>query len=581
MNAFKRKNKITKEKYFSKLISIDNFTNILIKTLETISQCLLNARKNTSDSLSIFEEKLNNDKIQYDIIKFIIELLQNNFDTILGVMNDFSVITINMKEKIKNAQIKFIDYNNLSNEITEKYESLLKSKEEFYSIAEKAEKETLNSIKLTIKDGFEQNDNWKNLLRETKEKYNEYKNILNNINKTIINANKTKNILINSYNEITKEYNNLFINYLNIIIEKQKNINKIDETFKNIINNSKKIKYEYYNKSSYQKPFEAIPFEQYHTKLNFDECEDDLSYSVYSATIGTLENYIDEYVTKTEKINEEYKLEAKNNLKQLLKINSFNIENQKQILNYINNPNTHKIFLSLLTKLRVNNGFEKSELLIKTIGLCLNKILEEAEKKNYFDTAEECIVLSQTFYYKDKNSGNKIYIIEYLKKNKWITSPQFWRKKTDILYIEESEKIKKNSVVKWEILDNNVKIKKKGSILFSQITSSVQNMLSLKIEVKVILKVVSNILQKYNYLNENDKNSIYNIIGVDKFNIDKIINEINARGDINENKENDRNSIEINEKNNSNENIENSLNSIKINEKKESKNIDIGINENL
>ena len=278
-----------------------------------------------------------------------------------------------------------------------------------------------------------------------------------------------------------------------------------------------------------------------------------------------MEKYIDEYVPKEELDNEKYKNEAKKNLKQLLSLENdlFTEENKEKILNYINNPLIHKIFLMLIKELRVNYKFEKSELFIKTIGECFNKILEEAEKKNDFDISEDCIMLSLTFYYKDKNSGNKIYAIEFLKNNKWITSSQYWCKRIDIFYMKDIEKIKKSNTMNWENLDMNIKNKKKGKILFSQIAPSIQNMFAIGNDKIFVFKVVNNILQKYNYLEEVDKNRIYNMIGIDKSDIDKIENEIknNNKEEVKENELKNDKRMEIDDENKEiNKNIDNNEN---------------------
>ena len=558
--------KKNREIYLNELLSIDIFADLFLNSLQEIRPYLIKVKRKIPDLLLTFKNKLCVNNIHCHVLLFISDLLIYKLDGILETMDNFSYITNNMKNKIKKERINCIKFNELSHEINEKYEKLLKTKEEFYCIAEKTEKETFDSIKLALMSDWEQNDNWKKLLNETKEKYNEYKNELKDINQKILNVNESKNILINSYDEINKEYNDLFINYLNIIVEKQKNKNKINEMITNLINNSKNIKYEYYNKNLYEKSFEIIPFEQYHTKLNFDECGDDLTYRVYATTIGTLEKYIDEYVSKEEKKNEKYKIDLKINLKKILLIKNdlFNKENQEQILNYINNPNTHQIFLSMLTKTRVN-GFEKSELFIRTMGECFDKILDEASKKNDLSSADDCIILSQTYYYRDKNSDNKVYIIEFLKKNKWITSSQYWLNRIDSYYKKNIEKIKKNNIRKWEALDDNKKNNKMGEILLSQIIPSIYNMFELINDKTFILKVIDNILQKYNYLDEEQKNTVYKMIGVDESDNDETKNGIN--NNLNnitlkdsclkegEKKEIDNNNI-INENININNNIE-------------------------
>ena len=573
-----------REKSVNELSSIDAFVNRFLKRFQGLYLYLEKEKKQISESSLIINKKLYNDESQFSLQLFTTNLLINSIDNVIEIINNFKFIALNMKKKIIEQNNECTKYNKLVLEAKKKYKTLSKSKNDFYSIAEKAEKETMDSIKLTTINNKEDNGNWKKLLNETKKKYDEYKIKLNDTNQTIIDINKSKNILINSFNETNKEFNDLIINSLNKIIEKQKNKNLINETNKNFLNTSKNIKNENSDKNLDKNLFEIIPFEQYHSKLNYDECDDDLIYSIYGVTIGTMENYIGEYVSQEEKNIEDYKNQAKGKLKQLLllKNDSFNKENQEQILNYLNDSNIHPIFLKLLTNLRVLSEFEKSELFIKTMGESLNKILEEVKKKNDYETALNCITLSQTFYYKDENSNKKIYIIKLLQKNKWITSLQFWIELVDKLYNKDKERIIKSNVVKWNDLDNDKKNLKKGQILFSQIVPCVQNMFELCNDKKFVFKVIDNISQKYNYLTEEQKNTLYNLIGIDKSDIDKIKNEAknNLNCEIvkeNEFKEDDEKEIN-NNKTNENKEINNN---IEINENKEIINNIDNIHENL
>ena len=120
----------------------------------------------------------------------------------------------------------------------------------------------------------------------------------------------------------------------------------------------------------------------------------------------------------------------------------------------------------------------------------------------------------------------------------------------------------------WNDLDNNKKKNKIREILFSEIIPPIQIMTELNNDKTFILKIIDNILQKYNYLDEEQKNIIYKIIGVNKSDIDKIKNDIKNSKKVEkeelikgERKENDKNNkINENKEINGNFNEKNYIN---------------------
>ena len=91
-------------------------------------------------------------------------------------------------------------------------------------------------------------------------------------------------------------------------------------------------------------------------------------------------------------------------------------EDKKQLLEYIQDVRTHELFLIVLSKLRTNNRFCREKPLIELLSEILLIILDNAQKKKDYNSAKNCIILSQTFYYNDKSKEcNKVYILEYIK----------------------------------------------------------------------------------------------------------------------------------------------------------------------
>ncbi len=58
---------------------------------------------------------------------------------------------------------------------------------------------------------------------------------------------------------------------------------------------------------------------------------------------------------------------------------------------------------------------------------------------NDYESAKNCIILSQTFYIDDKDH-NKIYLFESIIDNKWLTSTEFWYGVIECMIDQEFQK---------------------------------------------------------------------------------------------------------------------------------------------
>ena len=116
-----------------------------------------------------------------------------------------------------------------------------------------------------------------------------------------------------------------------------------------------------------------------------------------------------------------------------------------------------------------------------------------------------CIIISQTYYYIDKNNSKKIYLSEFLVDNKWFIEPNFWRNIIERMIsndINELKKTKDNNINDEQCIINRV---------FGQILSFVKNMKDFKIDNKIIIQIVDEFVTKYN-INEEFKKNIYDYI---------------------------------------------------------------------
>ena len=159
-------------------------------------------------------------------------------------------------------------------------------------------------------------------------------------------------------------------------------------------------------------------------------------------------------------------------------------------------------------------------------------ILDNAQKKKDYNSAKNCIILSQTFYYNDKSKeGNKVYILEYIKKHVWLKSMEFWKDFALIMILREFKKLEdmndnmKINIGKNKNIPENFEIKI-GEVLFSQLLPYVGNMSEFNLEKKYIIKIIDDIINKYNYLDKSNLETIYELVCSSKEEINEVKEQI-------------------------------------------------------
>ena len=204
-------------------------------------------------------------------------------------------------------------------------------------------------------------------------------------------------------------------------------------------------------------------------------------------------------------------------------------EGEKELLKLIEDNRTYYFFLILFSKLRTNNRFQQDNQLIDLLGIILNKIVNYAEHILDYEMARNCIILSQTFY--SEKNGQKNYLLEKIRKHKWLTSIDFWFNFIDKMIDKEIDKFVKMSedIKKDDIIYNqdalNEKFKTKVSeIFFCQLLSYVNNMNEFKVPLKNIVQITETFSQKNKLLSEAQKESIFGLISDNK-EIEKIRKE--------------------------------------------------------
>jgi hypothetical protein len=434
----------------------------------------------------------------------------------------------------------------------EEKKKMLKYQKEYHNSAIIAERATLNLKDLTIKKKIN-NDKLiqqqidildldsKNRLSAMKKDLYTYINSLTGTNSSREKLNEKQKTLLKLYQDLEKEDKNLYFKIMATIREYQrkildftgKNENYIEGIQKNM-DIDREIRALVESLRSRDKPEPEIPYIHYPTEIDFDKCQDARDYKVVNEVVQTMKQYSPEYIFNTCDIKLE---EDKNKMRELIhklfdnnKITS--LEDKNQLREYVKNVKTHELFLIVLSKLRTNNRFCRDKPTIEFLSELLNEILNTAQKKNDFDNAKNCIILSQTFYYDDASKPKKkIYLIEYIKKHPWLKSKEFWNDfiLTMILRefkkLEEMDEQKKINVLKNQNITDKIKVKL-GEILFSQLLPYIGNMNEFQIDKKYIIKVVDNISSTFNYINKSNIASIENLVCEKKEELEKIKKEM-------------------------------------------------------
>jgi hypothetical protein len=204
-------------------------------------------------------------------------------------------------------------------------------------------------------------------------------------------------------------------------------------------------------------------------------------------------------------------------------------EGKNKIDGYIKDERTYFFFLILLSKLRTNNRFEQGKKLIEFLGKIMISILDYAEKKKLYEYAKNCIILSQTFFYKKDDNDEKYYLLEIIRKHKWLVTSDFWINFIDEMISQEINKFLVNhqEIKKEDILNGSAELDAKmkskiSELLFSQLLPYINNMHEFNLALKDIVNVAETFSSKYNYMEESQMQSIFGLISSDQAEIERL-----------------------------------------------------------
>ena len=215
---------------------------------------------------------------------------------------------------------------------------------------------------------------------------------------------------------------------------------------------------------------------------------------------------------------------------QLFKIgnnNKFTKKEKTELFSNLKEQNSRTYFFKFISKLK-EKGFKNDETSLKGLKEIFEHILELSENEKDFESAQNCIILSQSIFNED-NSKKKKYLIDYIRNNQWFSNIEFWEGMIDSMIqkeITKDDELNKNK--NEEERKSNIK-----NIVFSQVFSYSNNMVDFNIKKEDIISLVKKFSSKYEIEKEMEDSIIENINNIEKNKID----EENKENKIEEEKE--------------------------------------------
>jgi len=351
----------------------------------------------------------------------------DNEDIIYNQKSDSSIIHLDKNKKLEEKMNNLIKETKM---MEKNYNTIIESSKQIKQKVKKNSEETENIIQLSLNEISQKfHNDLKNIMTILKIGYQEPLNILNNY------LNKICQV------DIKKELEELYKNFAN------KNV-----TSANIFPSKYKLKTIGLINSNASNIFSLSMLDQDNDDdlENINNEKEEISEINFLVIKKMYNNFTLLSANKIDIKSEEEKLQTKK-LSNKLFLNIKNCNNTRTINTppdklfsqkdfedlekLIDKIENRYLFLQRLTRFRaLKYDFSLRHFIV--IGKLLNEILSKFEQDNDYFTAKNCLILSQTFYYKYQNE--KIYLKAYIQNNKIFKTQKFWEMLLDNL-IKENE----------------------------------------------------------------------------------------------------------------------------------------------
>lgn len=583
-----------KKEYLEKIISI-------IKSLENSIKVCLNDVQNSNKSLENIKYS-EEEKNLHDIIKLIYKKISNSFQDNLNLLNQINLHITKHKSNLDKEISYYEEFKKINKDLREEREKLNKNKDSYHKLGKKSENEIKKFAKNIPKiEDINQNEilqlELDNIAEPVKMALEDYRISLIKTNELIKKYNEKQSLLFRYLPDLSSEEGvfsfrlmKIYLQnlekedqFLNLNINQIKNNNSLETKTKlvELIELSEKTKKD----EKFQKYIE------YQTELDYNKCENENDFNLYANSIMLIKNFIDENIFPNYNYDDDIKrFRMSQIIKNLFKeTGEIDTKLSENFFTLLNDPNIHKCVFIVLSQLRTSSKFLRTKHLIDLLGKAFNILLDTAGKNELYENVKNCIILSQTYYYNDENK-NKVYIFEYIKNHKYFKNPKFWRNFIDNMIKKELIRFETvfpdtNFSVEKNINITNTIRAKLNEVVFSQLLTYASNLKDFNFDKRIILKIIDEFIEKYNYLSKNNINSLYEMISQGEADIeqlrkeyqDELINNEEENEKINnekeekhkEEKEEKQHEEEKKENNDNEKNNNNEINNENIEEKKE------------
>ena len=484
----------------------------------------------------LFTEQKSTQNEALEYIKYIFTIHTTQFNVGIEMIKNQIIAPFKTKKEaiFKKEKELYNEFIKIRNRYKDSLINLEKTKTKYYQTAKLAEMSTKSAKSTSLKklnDNIDkEQQNLINLLEEksvqalneAKKWDQKYDDCVKEANLNRENYIKKQKELLDFYQEMEyidiSEYKSLLLVYLSHLKTQnsimKENLIQMDEKI-NKMNIEKDIQLIINKYVSDKKPEEKINYEMYIPKIDVKNCFKDEDYKLYFNTVVTMKSYI--------KIMPDYDIDLeskKQEIRELCKIFfslnlNYDENKKKRLLELLQEKWAHDFFLIILSKQRTNGRYNRSKSIINHLAFILNFFINFSQKNLDYMCAKNCIILSQTFFYEENKK--KIYLFHFIKTNKWIKTPDFWRGLIQANIDNEENQLKASS--------NNGEIKKMciENIIFSQVVSYTSCMKDFLIDHRIIVKIIDEFMNKYD-LPKEFSDSIYNTMGDPQY-VEKLRNE--------------------------------------------------------
>ena len=509
------------KRYKTKLDCFDNTIDIFNKILSSLKDQQKALNTVITKNYSLYP---GSDSSQSTALNLIKKELDINLRQITSSMDLYKRTIEQFKRNKEESKVKEKDAYNQFIKVLTKYNDsrviLEKNKSKYYQSIKAAEMSLKSSKSMKVKniDNSHESlvtiqkleDKSKELLNEAKKNYDKYIASLKEANRNREESIERQKQIIKLYQALEEKDGEVISNLLKIIYNKKVEnyqietdfLAEMDSTIKLInVPNDNKIITKIYN--SRDKPDEVIPLVQYEPQIDFEKASNTEDYKINHEVIKAMKTVFPDIMPSFDLEKESQKQELRELSKKIFVTNiPFNPDEKKKLLAYLEEKWSQTYFLIYLSKQRTKGKFARTQKLVRDLADILNLILQSAEKRNDYEAAKNCIILSQTYYYDEKDKeGNvrKKYLIEFILDYQWLRSPQFWRGIIEENIIAEAKKFMSLNPKEPDLFNKDRKesCDRLSNICFSQLLPYANNMKEFFVDDRLIVKVIDEFVEKY------------------------------------------------------------------------------------